>query len=268
MKLVTWNTQECKGLDGQVSCSRIVEAARALADFDVLCLQEISDNDPDAYQSAEIAKLLPGFRVIFGAAQDTFEDGKRKRFGNLVATRLPVTQVQHHPLPFPADPGTESTPRMCSVVTVLDPQLGPVRIMTTHLEFYSKTQRLAQARAVRALHLEYFEQAQSPPKGANQLTAEAILCGDFNSHPRTEEHAVVGETSELSTFWDAWTLVHPGQPHPPTFCVHEQKYLPEPVAFDFVYVTDGLKDRVRRLDVDGATRASDHQPVVLELEGG
>lgn len=268
MKLVTWNTQECKGLAGQVSCRRIVETARALADFDVLCLQEISDNDPAAYQSLEIGKLLPGFRVFFGAAQDLFEDGQRKRFGNLVATRLPVAQVQHHPLPFPADPGTESTPRMCTVVTVLAPQLGPVRVMTTHLEFYSKLQRLAQARAVRALHLEYFEQAQSPPRGARQLTAEAILCGDFNSHPHTEEYAVLSETSGLSTFRDAWTLAHPDQPHPPTFCVHEQKYLPGPVAFDFVYVTDGLRDRVCRLDVDGATQASDHQPVALELDGG
>ena len=269
MKLVTWNTQECKGLDGRVSCKRIVEGARALADFDVLCLQEISDNDPDAYQSAEIAKLLAGFPIFFGAAQDTFEDGRRKRFGNLVATRLPVTQVQHHALPFPADPGTESTPRMCTVVTVVDPQLGPVRIMTTHLEFYSRPQRLAQARAVRALHLEYFDQAQAPPKGASDLTAEAIVCGDFNSHPGTEEHATLTETSERSTLWDAWTLlVHGDRSRPPTFCVHEQKYLPGPVAFDFVYVTDGLKGGVRRLDVDGATRASDHQPLVLELEPG
>jgi endonuclease/exonuclease/phosphatase family metal-dependent hydrolase len=268
MKLVTWNTQECKGLDGQVSCARIVEGARTLADFDVLCLQEISDNDPDAYQSVAIAKLLPGFQVFFGAAQDTFEDGKRKRFGNLVATRLPVGQVQHHALPFPADPGTESTPRMCTVVTVLDPQLGPVRIMTTHLEFYSKPQRLAQARAVRALHLEYFDQAQAPPKGARDLTAEAIVCGDFNSHQATGEHAAMVETSERSTLWDAWKLVHDDHPQPPTFCVHEQKYLPEPVTFDFIYVTDGLRERVRRLDVDSATRASDHQPLVLELEDG
>jgi endonuclease/exonuclease/phosphatase family metal-dependent hydrolase len=258
MKLVTWNTQECKGIDGKVSCKRIVEGARKLADFDVLCLQEISDPD-------QIEKLLPGFQVFFGAAQDTFEDGKRQRFGNLVATRLQVAQVQHHALPFPADAGTESTPRMCTVVTVIDPRLGPVRIMTTHLEFYSKRQRLAQAHALRALHLEYFDQAQSPPEGAKQLTAEAILCGDFNSHPRTAEHAAVAETSERSTLWDSWNLMHGNQPHAPTFCVHEQKYLPQPVAFDFVFVTDGLKPHVRRLDVDEATQASDHQPVVLEL---
>ena len=268
MKLVTWNTQECRGIDGRASCRRIVEGARALADFDVLCLQEIADEEPGPCQSAEIARLLPGFRIFFGAAQDTCEEGKRRRFGNLVATRLPVAQVQHHALPFPTDPGTESTPRMCTVVTVLAPGLGPVRIMTTHLEFCSRRQRLAQARALRALHLEYFDQAQSPPRGARNLAAEAILCGDFNSPPATEEHAALAEASERSTLWDAWDLVHGGRAHAPTFCVHEQEYLPRPVAFDFVFVTDGLKDRVRRLEVDGATRASDHQPVLLELEAG
>lgn len=266
MRLVTWNTQQCRGLDGKTSPQRIVEHARALADFDVLCLQEIADHDPDgARQSAEIAALLAGFRVFFGAAQDRFQDGRRERFGNLVATRLPVAQVQHHALPFPAEAGTESTPRMCTVVTVLQPQLGPVRVMTTHLEFHSQRQRLAQARALRALHLEYFEQAQAPPKDARHLTTQAIVCGDFNAHPRTGEHAAITQAAGPGTLWDSWKLVHGAQPHAPTFCVHEQRYLPQPVAFDFVFVSDGLKDLVRRIEVDGGTRASDHQPVVVEL---
>ena len=46
MQLVTWNTQWCCGLDGVVSPQRIVEHARALADFDVLCLQEIAVHYP------------------------------------------------------------------------------------------------------------------------------------------------------------------------------------------------------------------------------
>ena len=283
MKLVTWNTQSCTGLDGRVSPERIVREARALADFDVLCLQEIAVGYPaltkesHADQAQAVADLLPGFQVFFGAAVDEFlPDGRRARFGNLVATRLPVAQVQHHPLPYPADPGVESMPRMCTVVTVLHPGLGPVRIMTTHLEFYSKRQRLAQARALRALHLEAFEQAQSPPRpaddggpsGPKPHTAEAILCGDFNAHPGTQEHAAVAETSELGTLWDGWRLVHGDAPHTPTFCVHEQKYLPQPLAFDFVFVSDGLKDGVRRLEADTRTQASDHQPVLLELADG
>lgn len=281
MKLVTWNTQSCRGLDGKVSVQRIVEHARALADFDVLCLQEIADGYPaltaggERDQPAAIASLLPGFRVFFGAAVDEFTgDGTRHRFGNLVATRLPVAQVQHHVLPYPADPGKESMPRACTVVTVLAPGGAPVRIMTTHLEFHSGVQRLAQARALRALHLEYFEQAQSPPKpadpgepsGPKQHATEAILCGDFNADPASPVHATLAENSELSTLWDCWTLLHGKTPHPSTFCVHERKYLPQPVAFDFVYITDGLKDRVRRIAVDGHTRASDHQPVVFECD--
>ena len=280
MKLVTWNTQSCKGLDGKASPERIVEHARTLADFDVLCLQEVADHYTgltgafDADQPAAIAALLPGFHLFFGPSVDEFApDGTRRRFGNLVATRLPVAQVQHHPLPFPADAGTESMPRMCTVVTVRDPKHGPVRIMSTHLEFYSPLQRLAQAHALRALHLEYAALAASPPKvvddgsptGPKQHTAEAILCGDFNAHERTAEYAVLTGLSERGTLWDAWRLVHADAPHDPTFCVHEQKYMPRPVTFDFVFVSDGLKDWVRRVEVDAATRASDHQPVVVEL---
>ena len=66
MKLVTWNTQWCCGLDGVVSPQRIVEGARSLADFDVLCLQEVSVNypglvgNPGHDQPALLAGLLPG----------------------------------------------------------------------------------------------------------------------------------------------------------------------------------------------------------------
>jgi endonuclease/exonuclease/phosphatase family metal-dependent hydrolase len=280
MKLVTWNTQSCKGLDGQVRPGRIVEDARALADFDVLCLQEIADGYPgltgasESDQPAAIAALLPGFEVFFGPAVIEFDrDGHRQRFGNLVATRLPVAQVQHHPLPYPADAGVECMPRMCTVITVLDPRHGAVRVMTTHLEFYSPTQRLAQAQALRALHLEHVALAQAPPKvvddgsptGPKHHSAEAILCGDFNAHERSTEYAALTALSERGALWDAWRLIHGEARHAPTFCVHEQKYLPRPVAFDFVFVSGGLTQHVRRIEVDGATRASDHQPVVMEV---
>ena len=44
MKLVTWNIQWCRGCDGRVDPERIVDHARAFADFDVLCLQEVAAN--------------------------------------------------------------------------------------------------------------------------------------------------------------------------------------------------------------------------------
>ena len=281
MKLVTWNTQWCCGLDGVVSPARIVEHARALADFDVLCLQEIAVNYPrlagDAGhdQPALLADLLPGFQLFFGAAVDEFDAaGERRRFGNLVATRLPVLQVQHHPLPYPADPGVRSMPRMCTAVTLRDPQLGPVRVMTTHLEYYSKVQRMAQARALRALHAEYEAQALAPPQPsddgspfqAKAHTAQAILCGDFNLEASDPEYGVLTDPTPGGRLSDAWRLLHGEKPHPPTFRLVDRRYGPDPVACDFVFLGDALRDRVRAIAVDADTRASDHQPVLVEFD--
>ena len=46
MKLITWNIQWGLGVDGCVNLARIVDTARGMADFDVLCLQEVSRNFP------------------------------------------------------------------------------------------------------------------------------------------------------------------------------------------------------------------------------
>ena len=280
MKLITWNTQWCCGLDGVVSPERIVEVARSLADFDVLCLQEIAVNYPGLAgnarhdQPALLRGLLPGFHVLFGAAVDEWSaDGEHRQFGNLVATRLPVRQVQHHALPYPADGGVSSMQRMCTVVTLQDPDLGPVRVMTTHLEFYSKPQRIAQARALRELHMQACAHAAAPPEPIDDgspfqtkiHTANAILCGDFNLEPHEPEYALIQQPFGQGRFWDSWRVLRGETPHPPTFRLYDRQYGPDPIACDFIFVSDGLKDKVRRLDVDSATRASDHQPVAIEL---
>jgi endonuclease/exonuclease/phosphatase family metal-dependent hydrolase len=281
MKLITWNTQWCCGLDGVVSPQRIVDGARALADFDVLCLQEIAQGYPRLQgapgdQPAQIAALLPGYRCFFGAAVDEFQrDGTRQRFGNLIATRLPVARVLHHALPWQADEGVRSMPRMVTVVTVIDPALGPLRVMTTHLEYYSAPQRLAQAKALRALHDEHCAMAAAPPQDSDDgspfqskvHTPHAALCGDFNA---VASDAAVGAITSSSSnaahaFADAWPLAHGKQPHAPTFRVFDRSHGPEPMACDFVFVSAGLAPWVRRVAVDLQTQASDHQPVLVEF---
>ena len=42
MKLITWNIQWGLGMDHQCDLARMVVHARSMADFDVLCLQEVS----------------------------------------------------------------------------------------------------------------------------------------------------------------------------------------------------------------------------------
>lgn len=286
MQLVTWNTQWCCGIDGHVSPERIVEGARTLADFDVLCLQEIAVNypalegDAGGDQPAQLRALLPGYQLFFGAAVDEWTlDGQRRQFGNLIATRLPVLQVQHHLLPYPADSGVRSMPRMCTVVTVRDPVLGPVRIMTTHLEFYSKAQRMAQALAVRNLHLQACGQSLAAPAPerdgspfqGKEHTLHAVLCGDFNFEANEPEYAAIGTPTQALTqvpesiqrLWDGWQLLHPGAKPDPTFRIHDRRYGPEPVCCDFVFVSDSLKPHLRHMEVDVTTQVSDHQPVAV-----
>jgi endonuclease/exonuclease/phosphatase family metal-dependent hydrolase len=68
-------------------------------------------------------------------------------------------------------------------------------------------------------------------------------------------------------FVDAWTTLHPGIKPPPTAGVYDTvQWKDGPLTCDFVFVTEDLKPRLRRCEIDGATRASDHQPVVLELD--
>lgn len=290
MQIVTWNTQWCRGLDGRVDVARIVRHALGMGDVDVVCLQEIAVNYPGLAgapgdQLAEVRALLPpGWQVFFGAAVDEWTDAGRQRFGNLIATRLPVLQVQHHALPYPHDADVRSMPRMCSVLTVRDAALGPVRVMTTHLEYFSKRQRMAQALALRALHLEATAQAARPPQPAQDgspfqakaHTSHAVFCGDFNlqahepeytalAAPLSEAEAQGWATPGAPLLHDAWGLCHAGATQPPTFCVFDRRYSPTPIACDFVWVSDSLRGHVRAVQVDGQTQASDHQPVLLSL---
>jgi endonuclease/exonuclease/phosphatase family metal-dependent hydrolase len=184
--------------------------------------------------------------------------------------------VQHHALPWPADGGVRSMPRMCTVVTLQSPQLGALRVMTTHLEYYSAPQRLAQALSVRALHDEQCAMAAAPPEPSDDgspfqtklHTPHAVLCGDFNadaSDAAIDAITAASSSNAAHGLRNAWPLLHGSAPHAPTFRVFDRTYGAEPMACDFVFVSGGLAPRVRRVEVDLQTRASDHQPVVVEF---
>jgi endonuclease/exonuclease/phosphatase family metal-dependent hydrolase len=156
MKLITWNIQWGCGLDGRVDLARIVATARELADFDVICFQEVADNYPalqgndERDQFAELARLLPGFAAAEAIAVEMpTAEGRRRRFGNVLFSRYPILGMRRHALPWPADPERESMPRVAVEATLQAP-MGAIRVTTTHLEYYSDTQRRAQAARLRA----------------------------------------------------------------------------------------------------------------------
>ena len=282
MKLITWNVQWFCGLDGTIDVARVLRDARAMADFDVLCLQEVAVNYPRLQgnashdQPALVREALPGFEVCFGAAVDELApDGRsRQRFGNLIASRLPVLQVQHHALPYPADAGVRSMPRIATSATLQAPW-GPMRVMTTHLEYYSPRMRMAQTEELLRLHAQAAAQAAAPPMlddsggpfRAKAHTADALVTADFNFEPTSDEYRrLLASNGDAPRLHDCWRLVHGDRPHDPTFRLHDRTYGPVPIACDFVFASEGLARRVSRIEVDGQTRASDHHPLLVVLD--
>ena len=281
MKLITWNIQWGRGLDGRVDLSRIVAHARAMTDFDVLNLQEVAENFPalegndEADQFAQLAALLPGYTALPGYGVEVPGQGRPRRFGNIILTRLPVLFVRRHALPWPADPGKESMPRVAIEATVQCP-LGPVRITTTHLEYYSDVMRSAQANRLRDLQDEACARALLPghptqeggPFDLPPQTVSAILTADFNFPPENPSYDAIQQPIACGGpgYVDAWTLVNGRKAHDPTFCVFDLRYAKRPYCCDFVFVSEDLAPRVRAVRVDTDTKLSDHQPVLMALD--
>lgn len=284
MRLIDWNIQWGRDADGVVDLPRTIAAARRLGDFDVLCLQEVTrgfgalPGQPGPDQFAELAALLPGYTIVeaVGADLPPLEAGApRRQFGNAVATRLPIGRVLRQLLPWPADADAPSMPRVALDVELVLPS-GRLRVVTTHLEFYSARQRLAQVDALRARHREACAHADQPALAENATgpfsetvqPRDAILCGDFNSAFGSDAYRRMLEPiADAPSFVDAWIARHPGRTPPPTAGVYDTaQWSDGPLACDFVFVTDTLLARVTRCEIDGDARESDHQPVVLELD--
>ena len=276
MRLLTWNVQWCRGIDGIVDPARIVREARRLADPDVLCLQEVNAGFADLPgsrgedQAASLTSELRGYELFFAAAVDLpGANGARQRFGNLIASRLPVGRVLRHALPWPPEK-VPSMPRVALEVVVEAP-FGALRVITTHLEYYSSAHRTAQIERLREIHSQRNREnaggEQEGPYRSMNAPASALVCGDFNLPPQDPLHARFTEALATGAprFVDAWAHLNPGVPHPHTFRVHERKEGQSPYCCDYIFLTEDLAPQLRSIKVDGANRASDHQPVVVEL---
>jgi endonuclease/exonuclease/phosphatase family metal-dependent hydrolase len=280
MNIITWNIQSCRGCDGRVDPKRIVGVCRDMADFDVLCLQEVARNYPDLPGSSGedqfrlLGGLLPGFTAVEGIAVDVpGTQARRRQFGNLILARYPVLQVFAHLLPWPADPAVPSMQRS-ALEAVLAAPFGPVRVTTTHLEYYSKLQRTQQVNRLRELHAEAAAhsgdraQKEGGPFAAMPRPPSAILTGDFNFRPADPLHAriVAPYADGTPAYRDAWQVRHGKRPQDHTLGVHDHEHWPEAFACDFIFLTADIAGRVEDVAVNPDTDASDHQPVLLRLK--
>jgi endonuclease/exonuclease/phosphatase family metal-dependent hydrolase len=283
IRIVTWNVQYGWGADDALDLDRIADTIKAMADADVICLQELARHDPElddgagADQAAFFAARFFQHETYFGAALDRAgpSRSRRRQFGNMILSRLPLLEVRTFPLPQPAEPGVKHMRRAAIEAVVAAPS-GPFRVTTTHMEFHSAAQRLAQVDALRAIHAEACANMARPPDDPGEGTYRivprppaALICGDFNfvvddpAYARMTAPFVDGS----APLQDAWRLRHGTRPHDPTCGIYDHDQWPQGAhARDFFFVSEALAARVRGVVVDVTTNASDHQPVLLVLD--
>jgi len=272
MKLIQWNVQWCRGTDGRVDPVRVARASKELCDPDVICFQEVADNyatlegSAGEDQPAVLAGLFQGYSAHFACAVDVPDGaGGRRRFGNMILSRLPVRQVFRHSLPWPPEAGVQNMPRI-ALEAVIEAPWGLVSVTTTHLEFYSAKQRAAQVGRLCELQAERAAHAATDPAKTWKpgpfepfaRPAASILTGDFNMRPDDAQVARL-----LEVWADAWRIAHPGAPHPPSFGLFDRQFASEPYCCDFVLVTKDLAPRIAAASVDLKRQESDHQPVIV-----
>lgn len=94
MRLIDWNIQWGPDANGLVD---LPAPSPRLADFDVLCLQEVTrgfgslPGQPGPDQFAELAALLPEHTIVEAIGADlppVTPGAPRRQFGNAIATRV------------------------------------------------------------------------------------------------------------------------------------------------------------------------------------
>ncbi|WP_020591944.1 endonuclease/exonuclease/phosphatase family protein [Kiloniella laminariae] len=286
ISLVSWNIQCGRGTDNLLDLERIASIIKTMGTADIICLQEVArfypelDDGAGEDQVAALARFFPQHLPIFGAAISRQKEKatERSEFGNMILSRYPVSQLFNHqlPQPCPAQP-SKHMPRQALEAIIILPD-GPLRVITTHLEYHSESQRLAQAAHLTGLHQELVSNSQyhthAPDHGPYAAVARperTLLCGDFNSAPDDAVYRLLSSAHEdiSAPFRDAWRRLYPKEPHAPTCGIFDHIQWPEgPHCRDFFFVTKDLLPRLNDISVQQETNASDHQPVALRLKIG
>lgn len=280
MRVVSWNIHWGCGKDGRIRIHAIIDVLRKL-NPDVICLQEVAGNHPElegsatANQFKQLAGAFGGFHSIDQPTSEIYRNNMPRLFGNQILSKYRITQVHRHLLPWPPDPSHPPGMPRGALEVVLDAPNGKLRVVNTHLEYYSQVQRFEQVRRLKYLHWEACERSRLAPPDPTmdapyQLgtrPATAIICGDFNMTEGSAEYdelVVPGPEGALPLV-DAWRAKHPEHARAPTTGLHGFPWPAKAECYDFFFVTDDLAPHIANADVQSETSVSDHQPIVLDL---
>jgi endonuclease/exonuclease/phosphatase family metal-dependent hydrolase len=235
---MSFNIHHGQGTDGVLDLERIARVIRA-SGADVAGLQEVDRNFGErsnwADQAAGLAELL-NWHVVYGANIDLDPPAPgrpRRQFGNAVLSRYPIARWENTRL-F-RSPGEEQRGLLHVEVDV--PGLA-LDVYVTHLDAFSETDRVEQARQVVELMAE---------------NCPAVLLGDFNALPETPEIGRLG-----AKLTDAWTAADGADP-----LVTRPGDAPAG-RIDYIFTSPRLRAAWTGFNTDDPA-ASDHLPLVSRL---
>ncbi len=242
LRVLTYNTHACEGMDGRVSPRRIARVIAARSP-DIVALQELDlgrRRSRSEDQAALIARAVE-MHVVFCPTVTVGEE----HYGHALLSRWPIEVVRRGLLPV-APGGWWSEPRTALWARVV---IGARRfnIITTHLGLGTEERRLQM-------------EALTGPDwlGAVPLGEDVLLCGDFNSLPGSvpyrlaarrlqDAQAVLKRHTPLRTFSSTQPFARIDHIFASSSFVPEKIWVP--------------RDRVTRV-------ASDHLPLVVDFAIG
>ncbi|MFP5393297.1 MAG: endonuclease/exonuclease/phosphatase family protein, partial [Gammaproteobacteria bacterium] len=233
------------------------------------------EGNANANQFRQLAGAFGGYQPVIEPPSEIYQNNLPRQFGNMLLSKYRITQVHRYRLPWPPDPAHPPGMPRGLIEVVVEAPGGKMRVLTTHLEYYSPLQRMAQVQQIKYLHWEACERAKifqpdpslDPPYQLGFRPGTAIYCGDFNFNPDDPDYQeLLAPDPNLSLpLVDAWRHKHPNVARAPTAGLHGFKWPERADCYDYFFVTEDLAGRVQDVQVQSETAASDHQPIVLDL---
>jgi endonuclease/exonuclease/phosphatase family metal-dependent hydrolase len=231
LRVMCYNVHHGRGMDGNIDLPRIAKVIND-ADVDLVALQEVdirTGRSGGVDQLAELARLTK-MHASFAKGRD-YDGGD---YGQAILSRMPIESIEVHRLPG----ATELEQRIAGAARIRSERgLPDLLFVTTHLHHQSEPDRLAQAAHLNEL---------LAPHRASPL----ILTGDINAMP----HSKV-----LQFFAQDWVDLTPEDAL--TFPADKPNR-----KIDYIFLPKGHRWRVVHAEVIAEPMASDHRPIVAELQ--
>jgi len=283
MKIVSYNIQFGRGLDGEID---LVRTCRALRGADIICLQEVDQywkRSGERDQAGEIGGLMPTYYHAYGSSFDVDASAhsahgavvnRRRRHGNLILSRWPILGLRCLNLPKHHYEDRFNMQMTC-LEAVVDTGSLALRVYNCHAGYLDASERQAQfdylAGAIAAAPGEqgawsgkadidgddWSNGRRTPP-----MPASALVCGDFNAVPGSVE---LERFLAASGLVDCWSLADPANRETSTLRKGTSRDVDIAGKIDHILVTPDLAGRVASAAIDHQAEASDHKPVAAVL---